>query len=1063
MSLNLRAFAMLAATALLVPAAPRSERYLVWLEDPPAAALASAKEDLPAARRAVAAGQERHRLALAARGAEVYGASDTLLNALYVNATEDQARQLTALPGITAVLRMAPIRRHLNRALDLMNTTAAWNNLGGQGNAGAGTRIAILDTGIDQNHPMMRDPALIAPAGFPRGDAAFTNSKVIVARSYVELVARFGGRLEDFRPDDLSPRDRVGKGTALASLAAGAGADSPFGRVSGVAPKAWLGNYKIFGSPGVNDETFIDAVLQALTDAVQDGMDVALLSFGTNPASWTLADTGQVCGRPTGSACDPFATAVENAARTGLTVVTSAGNDGDFGVRFPALNSINSPGSAPAAITVGATTNSHLVLQTVRTNAPNAPAELNPGYGLFADGPRPGSPLTRRLRAAPGDGRACAALPAGSLAGSIVLIERGDCLFYTKAANAAAAGADAVILYRNNDSSFPLRITGVATAGIPVFGTGGPAGRALKTLAAGDVQVTLNPAFAEVTGVEFDTVAAFSSRGPNINALELKPELAAVGTDLLFATQTFDPNGDLWSATGWATGQGTSFSAAFAAGAAALVKQRNPRFTPAQVKSALANTATDAVDDFDEAGVRSRARVTAIGGGKLDIGRAVQTNVTAEPATLSFGRVTAVPVNRTLRLTNTSSGSLSLALAITRRDPDSRGQLSLSSTSVNLGAGQSTDITVRLQGTAPTAGSYEGAITITGGAVPLRVPFLYLVSDNQAFNMLSIFPLPFVNDQGRQQRLGLKITDRFGLPVSRAATRFTPADGIDRAQATTDDLGISEAVSRAFPNPGEFSFRAESGSLSLFFDGRVRTAPAIAAGGVTNAASFELGGGLAPGSYLSIFGAGLSEAQSVFTTPYLPVSLAGVSVSFDDASRSLSLPGRLHFVRPDQVNVQIPWELAGSRSVQVKVSIGASQSALVTVPVALVSPGFFEFQDGANRVAAARDETNAIVTAANPVQRGRVIQFFLNGLGAVDQTPASGEITPGDRLTRTTAQPVVTIGGQPAAVQFSGMTPFNVGLYQVNAVVPAGIGTGVQPVTLTINGVAAKQTQISVR
>ena len=81
----------------------------------------------------------------------------------------------------------------------------------------------------------------------------------------------------------------------------------------------------------------------------------------------------------------------------------------------------------------------------------------------------------------------------------------------------------------------------------------------------------------------------------------------------------------------------------------------------------------------------------------------------------------------------------------------------------------------------------------------------------------------------------------------------------------------------------------------------------------------------------------------------------------------------------------------------------------------------------------------------------------------MDQTFVSGEITPGDRLTRTVAQPVVTIGGQAAAVQFSGMTPFNVGLYQVNAVVPAVIGAGLQPVTLTINGVAAKQTQISVR
>jgi len=94
-------------------------------------------------------------------------------------------------------------------------------------NAGAGIKIGLLDTGIDQNHPAFQDPSLTPPAGFPKYDAgnlAYTNNKVIVARSYVSVLAAGspGDPAADSRPDDLSPRDRMGHGTALAMIAAGA-------------------------------------------------------------------------------------------------------------------------------------------------------------------------------------------------------------------------------------------------------------------------------------------------------------------------------------------------------------------------------------------------------------------------------------------------------------------------------------------------------------------------------------------------------------------------------------------------------------------------------------------------------------------------------------------------------------------------------------------------------------------------------------------------------------------------------------------------------------------------
>ena len=107
-------------------------------------------------------------------------------------------------------------------------------------------------------------------------------NKVIVARSYTRLVAAGSNPTNpaaDSRPDDYSPRDREGHGTAIASVIA-ANPTKGVVTISGMAPKAWLGNYKVFGSPNVNDYPPESVFIQAVNDAVKDGMDVVNLSSG---------------------------------------------------------------------------------------------------------------------------------------------------------------------------------------------------------------------------------------------------------------------------------------------------------------------------------------------------------------------------------------------------------------------------------------------------------------------------------------------------------------------------------------------------------------------------------------------------------------------------------------------------------------------------------------------------------------------------------------------------------------------------------------------------------------
>ena len=216
------------------------------------------------------------RARLEAAEAEILGSVDTVANAFLVRISDDKAAALASIPGVLRVHRVRMFKPVLDRALPLHHVPEAWQQVGID-NAGAGMKIAIIDTGIDAEHAGFQDPALPPVDGFPRAntdaDLAFTNRKVIVARSYADLFAAID--------PDASPRDHIGHGTATAMAAAGVSNTGPLAMISGVAPKAYLGSYKVFGSPGVNDGATDAAILKAIDDAVADGMDVISMSLGT--------------------------------------------------------------------------------------------------------------------------------------------------------------------------------------------------------------------------------------------------------------------------------------------------------------------------------------------------------------------------------------------------------------------------------------------------------------------------------------------------------------------------------------------------------------------------------------------------------------------------------------------------------------------------------------------------------------------------------------------------------------------------------------------------------------
>lgn len=1064
--------------------AARPQELVVLLEDPPVSVRFTGQTTersgfaAEAWRTQIRTKQATVKKRLAELKIPVTGSADTFLNAVFVTASLDQVAAMRGIPGVSTVAVAPRLHRTLDKALDLQKVKQAWNSVGGITQAGAGVKIAILDSGIDQTHPGLVDSTLKYPSGFPKGDSNFTTTKLIAARSYVASLSYPDARYSS--PDDNSPRDHVGHGTAMAMIAAGNTVTTPAAGISGssitgVAPKAYLGNYKIFGSPGVNESTTTAVLVTALEDAYNDGMDIAVLSLGSAAFGAPL-DTSTSCQqtplRPwlPATACDVSAFAVEHAVSVGMVVVVAAGNDGCSGLSCPTLGTVNSPGTAPSAITVGSTTNSHVIFSQVRANK-------QVYNGISGNGPRLNAPLTAQIVDVTGlgnDGNLCTAVTAGSLTGSIALVTRGTCSYFVKVDNAQAAGAIGVIMYDTTSDNIFQPTFELNETAIPLEYIGITAGTAIKSAAASitNLQATIDPALSSLDSTGFDLVAFDSSRGPVIGNSSLKPDIAAIGVNVYTAAQNLDSNGDSYDPSRFTSVNGTSFAAAMVGGAAALVKQAHPGYTALQIKSALVNTATTGVVmDTSTGGV---ARTTAVGAGKLDAASAVTSNVTASPQVVSFGQIAGkFPASVPITVTNTSSTSQTLSVSIAARDHDGNATVNVSPSSLTLGPGQSQTITASMTGKVPTFGTYEGQVNIVGGSAPLHIPFLYIVTDNTIANS---YPLSgdyfFAVVTEYPDYIFMRLTDQFGAPIVNAPVQWSAlssgAVDFQNSDSTTDAYGVTGATIQQSATPGFDTFQGISlGGWGWQFTEIVNYAPYIS-NGIFNAAT-QLSGSLAPGSYATISGSDFSAVPILPNSlcqpdiPCLPISLGDVSVSFD--APGISVPAPISYMSFNQINIQIPWELAGQSSANVKVTYRSIVSPAVTLPLAPASPAYFEYTDATNSQLSvvAQDLNYQLITSKNAAGRGKVITLYVNGLGPVDNTPVTGALSSSTRLGRTLTTPVVTIGGVNAPVLFSGLTPQTIGLYQLNVTVPANAPTGIQPLTVSVGGVSGKSSQIVVQ
>jgi minor extracellular serine protease Vpr len=529
--------------------------------------------------------------------AKVTGSFDIAVNAVVVELNGTSLDTLRTAPMVAGAQFTGVYTKTADDPdLALINAVAAWGGGGPEG-AGAGIKVAVIDTGIDHDHPCFDD------MGDSDGPNNFTNNKVIVAKVFYNKAANLG----------LTPEAIDSHGTHVAGTIACDFGTQPIvdGVVipylmSGVAPAAVLGNYNVF--PGTVADARSEDILNALEAAFADGMDVANMSLG-----------GAAQGNQ-----DLLTIAVDNLDRAGMVVAVSAGNEG------PGFSTVGSPGSAERALTAGASSVPHQVLHSITTEAGTAEAVIGEfGEDLSAlngtidivepQGAEAGATV-------PGISIACTPIPLAPAEDLIAVIARNVCDFSVKLRHVQDAGYVAAILVNRVDGAFVMGSNGAPDQ--PTIPAAMIGVEDIAVVLPPAVTAILNPPSYRMPYGPANQMADFSSQGPTDVDRRIKPDVVAPGVNVLSSV----PGG------GFAFFNGTSMASPHLAGAAAVVLGAHPDWATDQVRSAIVNTAEDeALTPFFPDASADDPNLT--GAGLLDLAAAVNATVLLDRVSVSFGQV----------------------------------------------------------------------------------------------------------------------------------------------------------------------------------------------------------------------------------------------------------------------------------------------------------------------------------------------------------------------------------------------------------------------------------------
>ncbi len=666
-----------------------------------------------------------------AAGGKVIARYQYSFDGIKVRAAGAKLAQLAALPGVVAVRALRTYTRDNVNGVPYIGAPSAWQYSGA---TGVGQTVAVIDTGLDYTH------ANFAGSGNP-ADYAANDPTVIEGGTFPTAKAvagyDFAGDNYDASGDagpttptpDPDPLDCGAHGTHVAGTIAGFGVKADHSTYTGAYDTTTMANPADFTvAPGVAPDAKLVALkvfgCEGSTDLVVDALEwVASYNVGHANA---IGVVNMSLGSSYGSNDDADAIATNNLVATGVVVVASAGNSN----AVPFIT--GAPAAATSAISVAALDAFPLIPgATIDWAGPNSVAGMNQNA-------YPTLPVTGEMKVVAGshDGLSWGCVPSDyvGVTGKIAVIRRGDCTFVEKGAAAEAAGAIGVIDVNKTSVAVDELPTFLGynpeEFTIPMIGTAW--GDYAAVIAADGLTVTLNASGAQ-PNPSYQKTASFSSSGPRWGDNWLKPDVSAPGVNILSSL-----NGSGWNGT---TYSGTSMAAPMTAGAAALVREAHPSWSPLQVKGALSSTA-----DASSAKILEYSPVRA-GSGVIQVDKAVATNTFAttsdKTASISFGyepSTGAYSETKTITITNTGNVDARYTLSA------SSSLVSVSPATVRVRRHSSETIRVRASLTRaqvaalPTVDTFltgdfgglytmSGAVTATpvspaAGVSKLRVPYL---------------------------------------------------------------------------------------------------------------------------------------------------------------------------------------------------------------------------------------------------------------------------------------------------------------------------------------------------
>jgi minor extracellular serine protease Vpr len=421
---------------------------------------------------------------------------------------------------------------------------------------GQGIKVGVIDTGIDFNHPNLQ--------------------------GYGQAGKIYGGY--NFPNPDQKPLDTNGHGTEVAGIIAAQG------NFSGIAPKSQLYSYKVSST---GESVSSEYIIQAISQAITDKMNVINISLGVNKTN------------------DELETAVDNAVKKGIVIVSAAGNNG------PDNQTIGSPGRDINVITVGASYNNITSSLVSTLEIQGKQFSVIPMLGTKA---LPNAIQGKIIYAGYGRTKDLAHLNAK---GAILLEQRGSdtkgekVFFSAKEKNAADSGAIGLVVFNSQEGIFFGDLMGPNSTKeyhprIPTISMSQEDGIKLesKNNTVANLNIFYHP----------DFVAPFSSRGP-VSPFYIKPDLVAPG--VFVNTTTIDGRYNITS--------GTSIATPHVTGAVALLLQKYPNLDPSSIASLVSTTTDPVTDPYNKT-----LPIEVAGSGRLNITRAESANLIITPHSMVF-------------------------------------------------------------------------------------------------------------------------------------------------------------------------------------------------------------------------------------------------------------------------------------------------------------------------------------------------------------------------------------------------------------------------------------------